>query len=118
MSTLLTRDQILEASDIQTQRVAVPEWGGEVLVRGMTGAERDAVEQGMLGKDGKVSNVIGLRGRVLMFCVVDEAGKRLFQKSDIDALSAKSAAGLERVFDVARQLSGMTQAEVAELEKN
>ena len=29
---ILTRDQILQAQDIQREVVSVPEWGGEVLV--------------------------------------------------------------------------------------
>ena len=34
---LLTRDAILAAADIQTETVPVPEWGGEVAVRPLTG---------------------------------------------------------------------------------
>ena len=37
---MLTRKQILECADIPTEIVKVPEWGGEVLVKGLTGAER------------------------------------------------------------------------------
>lgn len=119
MSTLLGREQILKASDLPTQRVDVPEWGGAVLVRGMTGTERDAIEQSVMAKDGKgLGDVTGLRARVVACCVVDEQGKRLFQKGDVDALGAKSAIVLQRLFEVAQQLSGLTQADVAELEKN
>ena len=48
----LTRDQILAVSDIQTEEVHVPEWGGTVLVRGLTGAERDEFEAGMATPQG------------------------------------------------------------------
>ena len=41
---LLTRDLILKADDIQTREVEVPEWGGTVLIRALTGTERDAYE--------------------------------------------------------------------------
>jgi hypothetical protein len=40
----LTRDAILQAPDLQGEDVAVPEWGGTVRVRGLSGAQRDAYE--------------------------------------------------------------------------
>jgi hypothetical protein len=33
--------------------VSVPEWGGEVVVRALTGAERDAFEQSTIEQRGK-----------------------------------------------------------------
>ena len=44
MGTLLTKDEILRADDLRLERVEVPEWGGEVVLRTMTGTERDAFE--------------------------------------------------------------------------
>ena len=37
----LNRAAILEAKDIPTETVPVPEWGGDVIVRGLTGDELD-----------------------------------------------------------------------------
>jgi hypothetical protein len=50
----LTKDEILEAADLSTKAVDVPEWGGSVNVRTMTGADRDAFENTLVevGKDG------------------------------------------------------------------
>ena len=44
----LSRDQILEASDLKTQVAEVPVWGGNVIVRTMTGADRDAFENNLV----------------------------------------------------------------------
>ena len=44
MTTMLTREQILGSDDLKRQTVAVPEWGGDVFVRMLTGGERDAFE--------------------------------------------------------------------------
>ena len=44
---MLTQEQIRAASDLKTEEVYVPEWGGSVLMRGMTGTERDAWEDDM-----------------------------------------------------------------------
>ena len=47
----LTKDQIVAAVDIKTEVVEVPEWGGAVAVRELTGLERDAFEQSMVRVD-------------------------------------------------------------------
>ena len=115
---LLKREAILAAKDLPQATVAVPEWGGEVIVRGMTGAERDAIEQSVLNKQGQLGDVTGLRARIVACCAIDERGERLFQKGDVDALAKKSAQALQRVFEVAQKLSGLTPQDVEELEKN
>ena len=38
---ILNREQILAANDVKTRIVDVPEWGGSVIVRGLTSLERD-----------------------------------------------------------------------------
>lgn len=118
--TLLTREQILQAADIKTEIVPVPEWGGAVAVRGLTGAERDEYEAtliSMRGTDARV-NLINARAKLVQRCVVNEAGERLFDEQDVKALARKSAAALQRVFDVAQRLSGLSAADVEELTKN
>ena len=47
MGALLTKEQMLAADDIKSERVEVPEWGGDVMVRGLTGTQRDAWEASM-----------------------------------------------------------------------
>ena len=116
----LTRSQILEASDIQTEEVHVPEWGGTVLVRGLTGAERDEFEAGIAEPRGnKVRyHMQDIRARLCVMSIVDAEGKRMFTVADVEALTVKSASALDRVFTVARRLSGLTPEDVAELAKN
>ena len=48
----LTRDEILGADDLKTESVKVPEWGGTVLVRELTGAERDEWEASVVKTNG------------------------------------------------------------------
>jgi hypothetical protein len=113
----LTRDEILQAADIQYEDVDVPEWGGTVRVRSLTGAERDALE-------GSIAELEGLeiyknfRARLVTRAVVDETGKRLFSDKDIERLGEKSGAALDRVFSVAQRLSGLTKADIEELTAN
>ena len=43
----LSRDDVFKKVSLATEEVEVPEWGGSLLVRGMTGKERDMFERGM-----------------------------------------------------------------------
>ncbi len=106
----LSKDQILEADDLQNQEVDVPEWGGTVYVRSMTGADRDAFEASMVtvNPDGsRTPDMRNLRAKLVALTLVDEAGNRLFEVADIPRLALKSAAALERVFEAAQRLNGL-----------
>jgi hypothetical protein len=116
--TLLSRDAVLGADDRKTEDVPVPEWNGTVRVRALSGTERDAYEAGIVqlrGDGSKVVNLKNLRGRLVSLSCVDEDGARIFTDEDAIALGDKSAAALERVFDVARRLSGLSEDDVKEL---
>jgi hypothetical protein len=116
----LTKDQILSAPDIRTEEVVVPEWDGAVLVRGLSGTQRDQFESKIIEQRGRrqVLHREHVRAWLVALSVVDENGARVFADSDVPALSQKSAGALERIFDVARRLSGMSEADVEELTKN
>jgi hypothetical protein len=116
----LTRDAILAAADMEADEVHVPQWGGTVRVRALTGEERDAFEEGQLQGKGKNRTVrlANIRAKLVSLCVVDADGKRLFSDADVAALGRKSAAALSAVFDVAARLSGLTEQDVEELAGN
>lgn len=117
---MLTRDAILSANDLPVQEVEVPEWGGSVYVRGLTGLERDEYEQSMLEMVGtsielKMSNA---RARLVACGCVDEQGNRLFTDKDVAALGKKSGAALDQVYSVIQKLSGLSEADMKELTSN
>jgi len=106
----LSKDQILESFDLTSVEVDVPEWGGSVLVRTMTGADRDAFESSMVttNADGsRTPDMKNLRAKLVALTLVDGSNNRLFDSSDIPRLAAKSSAALERVFDVAQRINGL-----------
>ena len=117
---LLTRDAILQAQDLPIEDVEVKEWGGSVRVRALTGAERDAFEQSIVEQKGKSTkmNLQNMRAKLVALTVVDEGGNRLFADADAKLLGKKSALALNRVFEVAQKLSGLTPEDVDELTKN
>ncbi len=113
---LLGRDAILAVSDLPSVDVEVPEWGGSVRVRMLTGGERDAFEVSTLTRKGKTfeTNLVNMRARLVALTAVDENGARLFSEDDVTALAAKSAAALNRVFMAAQKLNGLTEEAVAD----
>lgn len=118
MMGYLTRDQILGVPDIMREDVDVPEWGGTVCVKGLSGTERDAFEASMVGRNGamKLDNI---RAKLVSLAVVDpDTGESLFSVGDVAILGGKSAAALNRVFGVAQRLAGLTESDIEELEKN
>lgn len=117
---LLTRDAILQAEDLPTEDIEVEEWGGAVRVRALTGAERDAFEQSIVEQRGKSTrvNMRNIRAKLVALTVVDADGKRLFSDKDAELLGKKSAAALDRVFEVAQRLSGLSPEDMEELSGN
>ena len=122
----LSRDGILAVDDIQIEKVPVPEWGDEVIIRGLTGDELDnfqgSVRQFRPTFDGKGMEAVlvqdGMRAKLLVKCLVDEAGERLFTDQDAPALGKKNGAVIDRLYDVAARLSGLSEEEKAEMEGN
>lgn len=119
--SLLTREAILGAKDIQTEDVAVPEWGGSVRITTLTGEQRDEFEQAIVKSRGTdvSANMRNIRARLVCASAVDEAGKPLFPAiNDVERLGQKSAKALGRVYDAAAKLSGLTKEDVEDLAKN
>ena len=122
----LTRDAILALDDVQIEELHVPQWGGTVRVRGMSGTQRDAFEKaisrekrsGSSKRSGKTTTEIireQLRARLVAWCVVDDSGQRVFTDDDLPGLNAKSGAALEPIVDAAMRLSGMGDDDVDDL---
>lgn len=118
---ILTKEQILTASDVETTEVDVPEWGGKVLVAMMTGTGRDVYEESLFvtNKDGdRVRDLTNIRAKLVASCVVDEKGNLLFSSDDVAALGKKSADALDRVFDHISSFNALADAGVEEQAKN
>ncbi len=131
VEALLTREQILQADDLTTEIVEVPEWGGSVIVRGLTGLERGKFQSSLISQDGKVVegrkktrkpafgiDISFAEIRLVAYCVVDKKGKRIFSDRDVKALGEKSGLALSRVGDVAQRLSGLDKSDLQELTEN
>lgn len=119
---VLTREAILKAKDLKTEKVEVPEWGGTVIVSTITGEARDRMESSIWAERrdaNDVTNVRNLRAKIVAACAVDEKGNLLFANDgDVEKLGKKNGKALDRVFEVARRLNGIGAQDIAEMEKN
>lgn len=81
--------------------VDVPEWSTQVRVRGLSGSDRD--ELGRFGDDLRTAWIV-------VRCVVDDHGERVFSDDDEGRVGEKSTVALRRVSDAILDLSGLTEA--------
>ena len=112
---ILTREQIASAQDLKHEDVSVPEWGGTVRVRVMTGLEREAFSASLMGANGK-PDMKNYKLGLVATCMVGEDGKPLFGLDEVQFLGDKSAVALERVFSAAEKLNGVGGAAKAAVE--
>lgn len=114
---MLQKDAILAAKDLLVVKVSVPEWGGEVYVRVITAAEKDAYERSWFVGEGedRRENLANLRARFAVLVTCDESGKRIFADGDAAALGQKSATALDRIWRSGHKLNKM-QADAVEAE--
>lgn len=113
--TMLSKEAILSAHDIQIEDVAVPEWGGSVRISVMSGLARDKFVE--LQGDGK-SAFSEFQARLLVSTVVDDFGLPLFAEADIEALRGKSKAVLDRLMAVAMRVNSLGPDATEDVEKN
>jgi len=114
----LTRDLILEADDLPTKEIDIPEWGGKAHIRIMTGAERDRFEMEASKLQQGIAPKVSFRARFAATILCDKDGKRIFDDRDIAALSRKSGAVLDRVLAEGMEHNKVREEDVEELAKN
>ncbi len=119
----LTAEQIFQADDLTNERVEVPEWGGYVIVRTMTGVEKDRFQMATLTQHkGKIvtdlKRMKHFRTRAVSLCAANDKGERIFTEAQVEKLAKKSAVALDRVYSVASRLNGLAEDSGGEAEKN
>ena len=117
MRRRLTKAELLAATVCPTETVAIPELGGEVLVRGMSGLERDGWEATLFRGKGKHRevNLANARAKLVALCCIDDQGHRMFSDDEAVILGQVRGDVLNRLFTVAQKLSGLSEEELDEL---
>lgn len=104
---VLSRDAIKKASDWKIEKVEVPEWGGEVCIKTLSGTERDLFEDGYAEQ--KMKN---FRSRFLVLTLCDEAGERLYEDNEAEELGSKSSVVINRLFEKAWGLNAFRSEDI------
>jgi hypothetical protein len=103
----LDRKSILAADDVRKEKIAVPEWGGDVFLRVLTGTDRDRFEESYADQKMKAFRI-----RFLLLALCDEDGERLFSDDEADILGKKSSVVINRLFEAGWKLNAFTQEAV------
>lgn len=113
----LSREMILAAQDIMVEEVDVPEWGGTIRLKALTGAQRDKIEQAAVVQRGRKTSMdmVNFRAKIIAASAVDEEGHLLFTEKDVVALGKKAAGVLDRLSEVASRISGMSDEDIEEM---
>ena len=109
----LNKAKILAAEDVKLDKVNVPEWGGDVFIKTLSGTERDAFEDAY-----SQDKMRQFRVRFLVLTLCDEKGERLFTDKEVDELGRKSALVIARLFEKAWSLNALRSEDVDALGKD
>lgn len=109
MAKKLTLEEILSAHDLVEKTVSVPEWGGEVVVRGFSKAKQQALRREATDAEG---NLDSDKVEMLMFCygIVDPE----ISSESYLALRDKNAGAIDRVLKEILAISGLGPEALAE----
>jgi hypothetical protein len=122
---LLTREQIYETAPRTYEYCPVPQWKGQVRLQSLTADERDAFEKMIADvksrrgrSEVRMKKNVSVRALLCVMSIVNEAGERLFRNTDMEWLGKKHAAAVDTIFERASLLSGLSEADVEELEED
>jgi hypothetical protein len=113
----LDRITILSKLDQRREACEVPEWGCYVWVGSWTAGTRWRILRDWQRGQSDGETRLDMITLVVALSVVDEYGKRMFSDEDIPGLQQKTATALQRIFDAAMRLNGMSEVAVAALGK-
>jgi len=114
------KDQILQAEDLNRHKEHVPEWDVDVWISELSaaGAEAYAMQLSSDRKDGKLK-MDNFMCALLVCCLVDESGKRIFTDSDdVIRLAEKNGEVITRLYSIAEDMNGMNADDAEEQKKS
>lgn len=115
---LLDRAGFFAAEDSKFEDVPVPQLGGMVRMRVLSGAARDDFNAYLKSFGDEPRPPSAVSAALLVQICIDDAGQPMFTMDDIELLRAKSAAALDVMATAAMRINGMGEAAVSDAEKN
>lgn len=110
---ILTIDQIRLAQDVTREEIEIPEWGGSVVVQGVSVADGMALLKQMQGEDGEIDSE-----KATLYSIVVGVVEPKFTDADVEWLKTKSMSAVTKITNAFMRLSGFDQAAVKAARKN
>lgn len=110
----LTRDEILAAvaqTKAEVEKIDVPEWNGVVYARRLSAADAEAM--GLFTQTDQAASG-RLMLTMLVNCLTDENGERLFADDDTAAIAAADFKIVVRLFQAVAKVNGLDAVDVDE----
>jgi len=111
---LLSADAIRSAVDLKHEIVPVPEWGGDVRIQQLGAAEMTEFTQSLHTVEGEKEGMYVM----LIYCLRDAEGNRLFSMDDLPILRNKNFSVMNRLQSLALTLNQMDKVSKAALKKD
>jgi hypothetical protein len=97
-------------------------FGQKVWIQEMNGQERDDWERAVAkkqDKEGRMTDVVGLRAKMIQLTLVDEKGVRVYSENEAEEINQFPGRFREDLFDAALEFNGLTkQAEESQLKNS
>lgn len=121
---ILNADTIFKVKDIKEREMKIEEWGGAIIVRGLTSIDHERLTQssteGPIGE--RQFNMVGYQAKVVILCSYDgfakDGGKRIFEKGHLPMLMEKASGPIAAIATLAHELSGIGKGAVDRFQKN
>ncbi len=115
----LTIDAILAADDIGKKTVDMPEWGGPVLVQGISGAARDFLADRYVNNvEDTTSTGANFQRAMVAYGLLGPTADREEVIRVAEALAAKAPGSVGKLFQEIMDLSGIGQGVIEEVTKD
>ena len=97
--------------------VKVPSYGN-CRIQSLTERERAQIEYAMTFADDSKAVAHTLKARLIVMCMVDSAGLRIWSDAEIDVVADLDSRFTAAMVDAIEEHCGISKADVEELEKN
>jgi hypothetical protein len=119
---ILGREAFLaHAGELPTEKVVIEGWG-TAIIQGLSAAARDSYEASVVvlrrGKGGRTEegrDFDNVRAKLVVRCLIGTDGRPLFGAHEYDLVGQLPAMVIDKLWEAATRLSGMTEEDIEEL---
>ena len=117
MGLITSANAILTKDDFRYEVINVPEWGGDLRLKSLSGMERSQIIR-MTQKQKDTAD--GVFEKCIIFAAVDNDGRKIFEDNEatLKVLQTKDAGVTQKIGQKVLEISGLTKDALENAEKN